>query len=161
MSLILIAAVAANGTIGVDNTLPWRLPDDLKRFRALTMGHTVVMGRRTYASLPGPLTGRHCVVLTRDRTSKTTDTVRYAHDLEEVLMQARREDVFVAGGADLYQQTIALADRLYLTAIDAPVAGDAHFPAVDVDQWREIAAEHHPADDRHAYPFTFRTLERL
>ncbi|MDA8389561.1 MAG: dihydrofolate reductase [Gammaproteobacteria bacterium] len=160
MSLILIAAVARNGVIGADNALPWRLPDDLKRFRALTMGHVVAMGRRTYESLPGPLSGRDCVVLTRTRASAPAASVRYVHTLQEILEEARTRIVFVAGGANLYEQTIAVADRLYLTTVHATVAGDAHFPPFAEDAWREIATEHHEADARHAHGFTFRTLVR-
>ncbi|MDA8361999.1 MAG: dihydrofolate reductase [Gammaproteobacteria bacterium] len=158
MSLFLIAAVARNGVIGANNALPWRLPDDLKRFRALTMGHTVVMGRRTFESLPGPLPGRDCVVLTRDRAGVPGPGVRYIHTLTEILDQARTRDVFIAGGANLYEQTIGLADRLYLTIVHAAVAGDAHFPPFAENAWDEIAAEHHEADARHIHAFTMRTL---
>ncbi len=160
MSLILIAAVSRNGVIGVDNALPWRLPDDLKRFRTLTMGHTVVMGRRTYESLPGPLSGRRCVILTRSGASPPASDVRTIHTLEEIFTTARTEDVFVAGGAMLYAQTLAAADRLYLTVVEATVRGDAHFPALEEADWRETESEHHPADARHPHAFTFRTLVR-
>ncbi len=161
MTLILLAALARNGTIGRDNSLPWRLPDDLRRFRTLTLGKTVIMGRKTYESLPGSLPGRHSVVVSRDKGfGAASQEVEVVHSLEEALARARSTEVFIIGGASLYQQTLGRADRLYLTQIDADIEGDASFPAYDPKDWRVVAEEPHPADDRHLYSFRFLTLER-
>ncbi|WP_297396068.1 dihydrofolate reductase [Acidiferrobacter sp.] len=161
MKLALLAAVARNGAIGRDNGLPWHLPDDLRRFRALTLGKTVIMGRKTYESLPGALPGRHSIVVSRDgRYRAVRQDAQVAGSLDEALAQARSTEVFIIGGASLYQQTLARADRLYLTEIDADVAGDAFFPRYDPADWETIADEAHRADDRHPHAFRFLTLER-
>ena len=161
MTLILLAALARNGTIGRDNGLPWRLPDDLRRFRALTLGKTVIMGRKTYESLPGSLPGRHSVVVSRDKGfGGAPQEIEVARSLEEALARARSTEVFIIGGASLFQQTLGRADRLYLTQIDADIEGDASFPAYEPTDWQIVAEERHPADDRHLYSFRFVTLER-
>ena len=161
MKLALLAAVARNGAIGRDNGLPWHLPDDLRRFRALTLGKTVIMGRKTYESLPGALPGRHSIVVSRDgRYRAVRQDAQVAGSLDEALAQARSTEVFIIGGASLYQQTLARADRLYLTEIDADVAGDTFFPRYDPADWETIADEAHRADDRHPHAFRFLTLER-
>ncbi len=161
MTLSLLAAVARNGTIGRDNALPWRLPDDLRRFRALTLGKTVIMGRKTYESLPGSLPGRHSIVVSRDPAFvAAAHDVEVARSLEEALARARSTEVFIIGGANLYQQTLGQADRLFLTQIDADIEGDALFPAYDPQDWELVADEPHLADDRHAYAFRFLRLER-
>ncbi len=161
MTIALIVALARNGVIGVSNTLPWRLPDDLRRFRALTLHNTVIMGRRTFESLPGPLKDRHCVVISRDPAFvvQGSDTEKAA-SLEEALAQARSPEIFIAGGASLYAQTLARADRLYVTEVDAIVAGDAFFPPYDPKEWLVATEEPHPADARHPYAFRFLVLER-
>ncbi len=161
MKLALLAAVARNGAIGRDNGLPWHLPDDLRRFRALTLGKTVIMGRKTYESLPGALPGRHSIVVSRDgRYRAVRQDAQVAGSLDEALAQARSTEVFIIGGASLYQQTLARADRLYLTEVDADVAGDAFFPRYDHADWETMAEETHRADDRHPHAFRFLTLER-
>ncbi len=161
MMIALIAAVAANGVIGRDNDLPWRLPDDLRHFRRLTLGHTVIMGRRTFASLPAPLTGRHVVVVSRGTFApERAMDVDYAVSIEDALARARSHEVFIAGGASLYAQTLTHAQRLYLTQVDTAVNGDAYFPPYEPGEWREVTRESHARDPRHAYPFVFLTLER-
>jgi dihydrofolate reductase len=161
VKLALLAAVARNGAIGRDNGLPWHLPDDLRRFRALTLGKTVIMGRKTYESLPGALPGRHSIVVSRDRRYRAVrKDAQVAGSLDEALAQARSTEVLIIGGASLYQQTLARADRLYLTEIDADVAGDTFFPRYDPADWETIADEAHRADDRHPHAFRFLTLER-
>ncbi len=162
MTLSLLAAVARNGTIGRDNALPWRLPDDLRRFRALTLGKTVIMGRKTYESLPGSLPGRHSVVVSRDPVfaAGAAHDIEVVGSLEEALARARSTEVFIIGGASLYRQTLERADRLFLTQIDADIEGDASFPAYDPQDWELVADEPHPADDRHAYTFHFLRFER-
>jgi dihydrofolate reductase len=146
----IIAAVAQNGVIGAQNKLPWRLPEDLKRFKALTMGHTLVMGRKTFDSIGRALPGRKTIVVTRDR-AWSHEGVAVAHSVDEALALAEGE-VFIAGGGDLYAQTLARADRLYLTQLDQPFDGDAHFPEIGKD-WRAVERERHDG-------FEFVTYER-
>ncbi|MDR3416100.1 MAG: dihydrofolate reductase [Nevskia sp.] len=157
--LTLVAAVAENGVIGRDGGLPWRLPEDLKRFRRLTLGNTVLMGRKTFESLGKPLDGRSNWVLTR-QPGFAPAGVRVFHDLETVLAQPPQGQLMVIGGAELYRLTLPLAQRLELTRVHAAVEGDTRFPQFDPAQWREMAREDHPADPRHAWPYSFVTLVR-
>ncbi|MFE8601962.1 dihydrofolate reductase [Archangium violaceum] len=153
-----IVAMATNRCIGRDNTLPWRLPADLKRFKQLTMGHTLVMGRKTYESIGRPLPGRTMVVVTRQR-DYAPEGVQVAHSLELALELARGDEVFIAGGADLYRQAMPHVRRLYLTRIDRDYEGDTFFPEVDLSGWKLVAEEHHPATATEP-PFSFLTYER-
>ncbi|MHC4218295.1 MAG: dihydrofolate reductase [Planctomycetota bacterium] len=162
MKIALVAAVADNRVIGRGNALPWRLPEDLKRFKRRTEGHTVIMGRRTWESIGGALPNRECVVVTRKRDYHPPGA-RIAGSLEEALHLAREsgeEEVFILGGAEIYTLALPDADRMYLTMVHADVDGDTHFPEYDPAEWTLIEEERHDADDRHAYAFTFRTLER-
>jgi dihydrofolate reductase len=161
----LVVAVDRNGVIGAVNRLPWRLPDDLRRFKALTLGHPVIMGRKTYESIGRPLPGRRNLVVTRQRDYAAPGTT-VAHSLQEaVALAGGRGDggeIFVAGGASLYAQALPLADRLYVTHVETAVAGgDASFPEIDPAVWRAVAREGHPADARHAFPFSYVTYERV
>ncbi|HLY96829.1 MAG: dihydrofolate reductase [Sideroxydans sp.] len=141
MSLSIIVAMARNRTIGVNNTLPWRCPEDLKHFKALTMGHHMIMGRKTFDSIGKPLPGRTTVVVTRDRDLKIEGCL-IAHSLEQAIAAcAGNEEVFVVGGADLYRQAIALVNTLYVTEIQQDVEGDAHFPEFDKNAWQETARD--------------------
>ena len=158
MKLSAIVAMAANRCIGLGNALPWRLPADLKRFKQLTLGHTLVMGRRTYESIGRPLPGRTTVVVTR-QSGYAPEGVRVAHSLEQALALAEGDEVFIAGGADLYRQTLGTVDRLYLTRIERDYAGDTFFPEVDLSGWRLVSEEHHPATPSEP-PFSFLTYER-
>lgn len=159
----LIVAMDKNRLIGVNGRLPWRLPDDMKWFREQTMGKPVVMGRKTYESIPDrfrPLPGRRNIVLTRSDNYEI-EGVTAVHTIEAALAAAGDvEEIVVIGGAELYAQLLPMADRLYLTLIDAEFEGDAYFPEFDLAQWREISRQEHPADDRHDYPFTWLVLER-
>ncbi|RKH19731.1 dihydrofolate reductase [Corallococcus sp. CA047B] len=153
-----IVAMAANRTIGQGNTLPWRLPQDLARFKRLTMGHTLVMGRKTYESIGRPLPGRTTVVLTRQPDWAAPPGVQVARSVDEALEQARADtEVFIAGGADLYEQTADRWHRLYLTLIARDFPGDACFPPVDLSAWSLVEEEPHPEAD---LPFRFLTYER-
>ncbi|WP_374601833.1 dihydrofolate reductase [Niveibacterium sp.] len=153
--LALIAAVARNGTIGRDNALPWRLRDDLKRFKSLTLGHPIVMGRKTWDSLGRPLPGRRNIVVTRQRDLQL-EGAEVVHSLDEALaLCGAVERAFVIGGAQLYAEALPRADELWLTEVQAEVDGDAHFP-----DWREagftvVRREGHPADEAHDHPFDF------
>jgi dihydrofolate reductase len=156
--LILVAAVADNGVIGRGGAMPWRLPEDLKRFRRLTWGKTLLMGRRTFASLGRPLPGRENWVLTRDRTFAPPG-VRVFHSIEAALAAAPAE-LYVIGGAELYRQTLPSARRIELTEVHGTPEGDTHFPAFDRRRWRETEREDHPADARHSDPYSFVSLVR-
>ncbi|HEX8819963.1 MAG TPA: dihydrofolate reductase [Archangium sp.] len=158
MTLSAIVAMAANRCIGRDNTLPWRLPADLKRFKQLTLGHTLILGRKTYESIGRPLPGRTMIVVTRQR-DYAPQGVQVAHSLEEALALARGDEVFLAGGAELYRQAMDRVERLHLTRIHRDYEGDTFFPEVDLSRWRLSAEEHHPATPTEP-AFSFLTYER-
>lgn len=152
-SLSIIAAVARNGVIGIGNRLPWRLPEDLKHFKRLTLGHHLIMGRKTYESIGRPLPGRVSIILTRD-TGYRAESGLTAGSVEAALALCGDDpEVFVVGGAQLYAQLLPLADRLYLTEIEADFTGDAFFPRIDRAQWEEIGREPHVSDKGLAYAF--------
>ncbi len=164
--LVIVAALADNRVIGDGNRLIWRLKSDLKRFREITMGRPLVMGRKTFDSIGKPLPGRHTVVLTRDR-GWTHDGVTVTHALEDALEAGRRlaarhgsDSVVIGGGADLYEQTLPLADMLRLTLVHAEPDGDALFPAFDRLDWRETFSARHPQGPDDEFPFTFVDLKR-
>lgn len=161
MRVSIVAAVARNGVIGRDNTIPWRIPEDLARFRALTMGHAVVMGRKTWDSLPDrfrPLPGRRNVVVTRN-SGWDADGAERAASLADALDLLRDEErVFVIGGAQIYAAALDLADELELTEIDAEIEGDTVFPGWDRDAFAEI--EHQPGISETGTPFAFVRYER-
>ena len=158
-TVILVAAMAENGVIGRDGQLPWRLPDDMKRFRRLTMGNAVLMGRKTWDSLGKPLDGRENRVLTRDRKFSAAGALAF-HDLREAMAAPTDRALMVIGGAELYRQAMPLAGRMELTMVHATVAGDTRFPNYVDDEWIEVARESHGPDDRHPFAFSFVTLER-
>lgn len=156
----LIAAMSENGTIGRDNSLPWRLPDDLKRFKALTMGKLILMGRKTYQSIGRPLPGRTNLVLTRDWEWRT-EGVTVVRSLGQALSYARdAEELVAVGGAEVYRLLMPFARRIYLTLVHAEIPGDTFFPDFDPTQWADVECHRYPADERNAYAFTFVTLER-
>lgn len=158
--LSLIAAVADNRIIGRGNALPWRLPADLAHFKAMTMGKPMIMGRRTWESLPGLLPGRRHIVVTRDRDYRA-EGAEIVHSLDAALACAGADvEMMLVGGAQLYAQALPLARRMYLTWVHTQVEGDVRFPDYDTGAWREIARETHPADERNPYPYTFVTLQR-
>ncbi len=140
--LSLIAAVAANGVIGSDNAMPWRLPEDLKRFKTLTLGHPVIMGRKTYESIGRPLPGRRNIVITRNPAYRA-DGCEAMGSLEAALAACNgtTDEVFGIGGAQIYAEALPLAQRLYLTEIRRDFPGDARFPEFDRDVWRETGRE--------------------
>lgn len=162
MSLGLIAAIARNGVIGREGDLPWRLPDDLRHFKRTTLGHALVMGRKTWESLPGPLPRRHSIVLTRDRRYRA-EGAEVVHDLAGAIAAAQRfgdAAPIVAGGAQVYALALPQVTRMWLTRVDADVAGDVRFPGWEVDAFERVAAEAHPADERHAHAFVIEEWAR-
>lgn len=158
-SISLVVAMDAGGLIGRDGRLPWRLPEDLKHFKRTTLGHTVLMGRKTWDSLLKPLPERDNWVLTRDAAFDAPGC-RVFHHLDDALAVPGSGELMVIGGAELYAQTLLLARRMYLTEVHARLAGDAWFPPWDRSQWREVARTDHAADEQHAHAFSIVTLER-
>jgi len=155
-----VVARARNGVIGRDGDLPWHLPNDLKYFKALTMGAPLVMGRRTHESIGRALPGRLNVVVT-SRPEAVAEGCLPAPDLERAFSLCGAVDrLFVVGGAALYAAVLPLADALHITEVDAHVEGDVTFPEFDERLWRETTVVAHAPDDRHAYPYVFRTLVR-
>lgn len=162
MKITLIAAVANNHVIGADNRLLWHLPADLQHFKKLTMGHTMIMGRKTFESIGKSLPGRRTIVVTRKKDYDAAGS-EIAHSLEEAFeLPEKREEVFVVGGAEIYQQTINLTQThtLYITRVFASFEGDAFFPDVDPSQWRLTERVDRKADEKNIYDMTFLTYKR-
>jgi dihydrofolate reductase len=158
----IIAAMDRKRGIGVDNKLPWRLSADLKRFRELTMGHHIIVGRKTFESIGRPLPGRRMVVVTRDVNYKA-EGCDVAHSVEDAVNLARERDeseAFICGGAEIYAQTIEIADRMYLTFVDAEVTADTFFPEFDEREWNERESFYQPADEKNQYAFDFKLMIR-
>ena len=166
-AIVLLAAVAENGVIGRDNALPWRLSSDLKRFKELTLGKPVVMGRKTYLSIGKPLPGRTNIVVTRDPAFRA-EGVLVANSVEAALDMARDdasrrgvEEVMVIGGTDIFTQTMSIADTLEITHVHARPAGDVHFPPIDPALWREAARRELPAGPKDDAAVSFVTYRRV
>lgn len=156
----IIVAMAQNRTIGINNTLPWRCPKDLKHFKALTMGHHMIMGRKTFDSIGKPLPGRTTVIATRNK-DLTIEGCIIAHSLEEAIAAcAGDEEIFIVGGAELYAQAMPLVDTLYITEIQQNVEGDAHFPEFDQAEWLEVAREQRSQETPQPLEYHFVTYRR-
>ena len=157
----IIVAAAQNGAIGSDNRLPWHLPDDLKRFKALSLGKPIVMGRRTFDSIGRPLPGRTNIVVSR-QAGLAIEGALVVQSLDAALAAAGSvTEIVVIGGAEIFRQALPRADTIHMTRVHARVAGDVFFPELDAEQWREANVEHHAADERHQYAFSFVTLQRI
>jgi len=167
--IALIAAVANNGTIGKDNALPWRIPEDLRNFKQITLGKKIIMGRKTFDSLGKPLPDRKNIVITRDKNWQCdSQNVDVVYSIEEALQHAvnlsLRDDnaeVMVIGGEQIYRETLCGADRLYLTRVFAEVEGDANFPALNNDEWRQVEYRHCEAQPPNPYNYAFTILDRV
>lgn len=157
----LISAMTHARVIGIDNRLPWRLPADLRRFKALTLAKPIVMGRKTFISLGRPLPDRHNIVLTRTPDFVAPGCTLVADIPAALAAAGAAPEIMIIGGADLYAQMLPRAQRLYLTLIDAEIPGDAFFPAWDGTQWQEIAREDHCSAAEFPYPYSFLTLNRM
>ena len=156
----LIWAMAENRVIGRNNRLPWHLPADLKHFKSLTLGKPILMGRRTWESLPGLLPDRPHIVITRDR-DYAADGCTLVHSVDEALEAAAgHPELMVVGGAALYAEMLPLAKRLYMTLIRGEVEGDTHFPPFDLSEWQEVDREDHPKNDLCPYAYSFIVLQR-
>lgn len=168
VKLCLIVARAKNGVIGKDNDLPWRLSDDLKHFKSVTKGCPVIMGRKTWESLPRrPLPGRDNIVLSRDgqyeaRDARVFTSTQAAVETARALARASgKAEIFVTGGSAIYAAALPMADRLYITEVDTSLDGDASFPDFDEAQFQETESRHVPAGEKNQFAFTIRVLDRL
>lgn len=160
MMVSIIAARTERGVIGKDNALPWHLPADLKRFKTITTGHTIIMGRKTFESIGRPLPNRRSIVVSRARRFHA-EGVDVVASLDRALDLAREEEeVFVIGGAELFREALPRADRLYLTVVHADVEGDTFFPAVTARHWTLLKSEHRAADGANSYDLSFEVYER-
>ncbi len=163
MTVSIIAALATNNVIGRDNQLPWHMPADLKRFKQLTTGHHLLMGRKTFESVGVPLPGRITVVISRS-PDFAPPGVAVARSLDEAISKAEAagdSEIFIGGGQEIFRQMLHRADRMYLTRVHAEPAGDTFFPEFDdVNEWHLADAEHYEADERNPYPYSFLTYER-
>lgn len=160
--LILIAAVGNNNSLGKDNKLLWHLPDDFKHFKESTMGYPMLMGRKTYESLPGPLPGRTQIVITRDSSYQIDHKdCKLAHSIDQALeLCGDATKVFVIGGGDLYRQCMDRADKILLTRVDGDFEADTFFPVVEESIWNKTDSVFHPKDSKHQYEFTIESYQR-
>ncbi|RZJ30876.1 MAG: dihydrofolate reductase [Flavobacterium sp.] len=158
--IILIAAIAENNALGKDNQLPWHLPDDFKRFKSVTSGHYIIMGRKTFESFPKPLPNRTHVVITRQKDYQADGCI-IVDSIEKALeISPKDQDVFVIGGGEIFTLAMPFADKLDITQVHASVDGDAFFPEIRPDEWKLESSEFHPKDEKHAYDFTFSAFIR-
>jgi dihydrofolate reductase len=152
--------MARNRVIGANGAIPWHLPDELKWFKGLTMGHHIIMGRKTWESIGRPLPGRTSVVVTRQRGYSAPGAV-VANSLDDAIKACGADsEIFVIGGAELIERSLPLAGRLYLTTVEAEIPGDTVMPEVDFADWREVSSALHPVDARHPYSFRCAVYER-
>ncbi len=164
MRLSILVAMAKNRVIGRNNTLPWHLPADLKHFKSLTMGHPMIMGRKTYESIGKPLPGRINIIVTKQSNFQAPGTA-IVNSIEEALERSKASSItnrecFIIGGAELYQQTLKLCHRLYITEIQSDFEGDTFFPEFNPDDWRESARERHQDNDKGGLVYHFVILGR-
>ena len=157
----IIVAMAKNRVIGANGAIPWHLPEELKRFKNLTMGHHILMGRKTWESIGRLLPGRETVIVTRQPTYKVPGAT-IAHSLRDAIASSSGdEEIFVIGGAELFREALPLADRMYLTTVDIEVPGDTYMPEFDARRWREVSTEPVAADTRNPHAFKLTTYERV
>jgi len=160
MTISIIVAASENNVIGAAGDLPWRLSDDLRRFKAITMGKPIVMGRKTWDSIGRPLPGRQNIVITRQAEFAAAGCDVVASKEEAIAIAGRAEEVMVIGGSQVYELFLPDTERLYLTRVHAEVEGDAFFPVISSLEWRLVSDESHPADDRNAFDYSFQVYER-
>ena len=163
MVLSIIAAVADNQVIGNHNSLIWHIPADLKYFKEKTMGHSLIMGRKTFDSIGRPLKGRTTIILTRQRNYTAPEGCLVAHKLQDAIgMADSSKDVFIAGGEQIYRQAISLegVDRMYITRVFGSFEGDAFFPEIDQNTWELVECEDHDPDEKNAFAYSFQTFRR-
>ena len=156
----LIVAMARNRVIGAGGRIPWHLPNELQLFKRITMGHPIIMGRKTYESIGRLLPGRTTIIVTRQSDYRVPGAI-VAHSLDEAIARCRNEEeIFVIGGGELYRETLPRADRIYLTTVEAEPPGDTFMPEIDWSAWRETSAESFGTDEKNAYPYRFAVYDR-
>jgi dihydrofolate reductase len=160
--LILIGAAGENNALGKDNDLLWHLPDDFKRFKKLTTGHKIIMGRKTFESFPKPLPNREHIIITRDETyTPGFESCKVVHSLEEALHEVKNDSIsFVIGGGEIYRQAKTFATKIELTRVHSTFEADTFFPEIDFENWELVDEVYHKKDDKHKYAFTFLTYTR-
>lgn len=161
-NITMIAAAAENNALGKDNDLLWHLPDDFKRFKKLTTGHKIIMGRKTFESFPKPLPNRVHIIITRD----TNYTVDYpdcivVHSIEAALKLTANEDCFIIGGGEIYKQSEKFATKIELTRVHTSLDADTFFPEINTTNWKLIKEEYHPKDEKHKHDFTYLTYSKI
>jgi len=163
MIISIIVAVAENGGIGLNNKMLWHLPDDLKRFKRLTMDKPVIMGRKTFESIGKPLPGRVNIIISQneDFAPDGTTVVSSISDAFETAAKTETDEVFIIGGGTIYKETIGKTDRLYITEVQAAPEADTFFEIDYLENWQEISREHHPADEKHQFSFDFIDYQRV
>ena len=159
--IIIIAAAAENNALGINNDLPWHLPDDFKRFKSLTTGHKIIMGRKTLESFPKALPNREHVVISRDKAYEPKFPCTLFHSLEEAIDYIKNEPIaFIIGGGQIYKQSIEFATKIELTRVHTSIEADTFFPEMNLDDWSLINEEYHAKDDKHQFDFTYLTYTR-
>ncbi len=162
-TIALIAAAAENNALGIDNDLLWHLPDDFKRFKSLTSGHKIIMGRKTFETFPKPLPNRTHIIITRDvNYVPRFPNCLVVHSMEEAIKKTVSDDLsFIIGGGEIYKLGMPYANKIELTRIHSNFEADTFFPEIDKSQWKLVAEVYHPKDERHQYDFTYLTYERV
>ena len=159
--MVIIAAAAENNALGKDNELVWHLPDDFKRFKTITSGHKIIMGRKTLESFPKPLPNRTHIAITRAEDYQPKFPCTIVHSLADAIALVNdNETAFIIGGGEIYKQSLDRATDIELTRVHGSFEADAFFPEIDTDQWELVKEEYHPKDDRHQYSFTYLTYKR-
>jgi len=159
--ITLIAAASENNALGKDNQLVWHLPDDFKRFKQITSGHYIIMGRKTFESFPKPLPNRYHIIVTHQKNYKVENCI-VVNSIEEALKVCpKNEEVFIIGGAEIYNQSINFADKIELTRVHAILEADAFFPEINLNDWKLIMEEKHVKDEKHNFDFTFQTFIKV
>jgi len=157
--LSLVAAIGKNRELGFKNKLLWHLPDDFARFKEITTGHSIIMGRKTYESIGKPLPSRKNIIISRSKEFEAPGGV-VVHSLKEAIEEAGRGEAFVIGGAEIYKMALPLANKIYLTCVNMETEADVFFPELGEGEWKEVSREKHVADERHTQAFDFKILER-
>lgn len=158
--ITIIAAVAENNALGKNNQLLWHLPDDFKRFKSITSGHFIIMGRKTFESFPKPLPNRTHIIVTRQK-DYLQEGCFIVHSIEAAIAACpSHQEIFIIGGGEIYKQSIALADKIDITRVHCSFDADAFFPEIDLNHWRLDRNEFHPKDDKHIFDFSFLTYTR-
>ena len=158
--IIQIAAAAQNNALGKDNQLVWQLPDDFKRFKKLTTGHYIILGRKTFESFPKPLPNRTHVIITRNKNYQAEGCI-VVNSLQEALQKVPQgQDIFIIGGAQIYKQSMHLSDKIELTRVHTTCEADAFFPEINPQEWQLVNEEFHPKDENHQFDFTYQTFEK-